>query len=286
MGRSITVFTLAVASLAVASLALPGAAQAASVEVRDAVARVVVTPEARSDIRVDILTTNPSLPLSVRTQGDLVLIDGNLNRGIRACGARAGRPSATVSGVGEVAYADMPQILIRTPMDVDIKVGGAVFGAVGRSQSLKISNAGCGDWTLANVTGALEASQAGSGDMRMGSAGSATLRVAGSGDMAVRRVNGPLEADVAGSGDIKVAHVSGPRLEARVAGSGDVQVGEGQVDAMTATVAGSGDVRFDGEAGALKASVVGSGDVRVRRVRGSVDRSVIGSGEVRVEQAS
>lgn len=281
MGRSITIL-----SLAAASLALGGAAQAASVEVRDAVARVVVTPEARTDIRVDMLTTNPSLPLSVRTQGNQVIIDGDLDRAIRSCSSRGGRATVKVSGVGEVAYADMPQVVIRTPMDVDLKVGGAVFGAVGRSQSLKISNAGCGDWTLANVAGAVEASQAGSGDMRMGSAGAAVLRVAGSGDIAVRRVSGPLEVDVAGSGDVKVAEVSGPRLQARVAGSGDVEVASGRVEVMTATVAGSGDIRFDGEAGSLKASVVGSGDVRVRRVRGSVDKSVIGSGEVRVEQAS
>ena len=281
MARSIFVL-----SLAAASLSLAGAAQAASVEIRDAVARVVVAPEARSDVRVEFLTTNASLPLTVRTEGDKVIIDGDLDRGIRACNSRGGRPSVTVAGLGEVAYAEMPQVVIRTPRDVNIQLGGAVFGAVGRSQSLKISNAGCGDWTIANVAGALAASQAGSGDMRMGTAGSAVLRVAGSGDMTMRQVSGPLEADVAGSGDIKVASLNGPRLQARVAGSGDVEVGAGRVETMSATIAGSGDVRFDGEAGALKASVVGSGDVRVRQVRGAVDRSVIGSGEVRVGQGS
>ena len=281
MGRSITIF-----SLAAASLVLGGGAQAATVEVRDAVARVIVAPEARSDVRVEMLTTNPSLPLTVRTRGEAVIIDGDLDRKIRSCSSRGGRSSVTVSGVGEVAYADLPQVVIRTPMDVDLQVGGAVFGVIGRSQSLKFSNAGCGEWTIANVAGAVQASQAGSGDMRMGTVGSADLRVAGSGDMTVRQVNGPLEADVAGSGDVKVAQVSGPRLQARVAGSGDVTVDAGQVDAMSATVAGSGDVRFNGEAGSLSASIVGSGDIRVRQVRGAVDRSVVGSGEVRVEQGS
>jgi hypothetical protein len=281
MGRSITVL-----SLAAASLLLGGAAQAATVEVRDAVARVIVTPEARSDIRVEMLTTNPSLPLSVRTRDGDVIVDGDLDRKIRACSSRGGRSSVTVSGVGDVAYADLPQVVIRTPMDVDIKVGGAVFGAVGRSQSLKISNAGCGEWTIANVAGEVQASQAGSGDMRMGSAGSAVLRVAGSGDMSMRQVSGSLEADVAGSGDVRVAEVTGQRLQARVAGSGDVTVDAGRVDSMSATIAGSGDVRFNGEAGALKASIVGSGDIRVRQVLGSVERTVMGSGEVRVEEVS
>lgn len=281
MARSILAFSLAAAGLSLAS-----AAQAATLEVRDAVARVVVVPEARSDIRVDILTTNPSLPLSVRTRGDQVMIDGDLDRKIRSCSSRGGRPTVTVSGIGEVAYDDLPQVMIRTPMDVDLKVGGAVYGAVGRSQSLKISNGGCGDWTIANVAGEVSASQAGSGDMRMGAAGSAVLRVAGSGDMALRQVSGPLEVDVAGSGDVKVARLDGPSLQARVAGAGDVGVEAGRVETMSVTVVGSGDVRFNGEAGALKASIAGSGDVRVRRVTGAVERSVIGSGEVRVNEPS
>ena len=39
---------------------LAGAAQAASVEVKDAVARVTVVPEARSDIKVEVISPNAS----------------------------------------------------------------------------------------------------------------------------------------------------------------------------------------------------------------------------------
>ena len=56
-------------------------------------------------------------------------------------------------GVGEVSWADMPQVVIRTPRDVDVDAGGAVCGTVGRSASLELGNAGCGDWTVANVEG-------------------------------------------------------------------------------------------------------------------------------------
>ena len=42
-----------------------GAAQAAEVEIKDAVARVTVIPEARSDIKVEFLTTNSDLPLEI-----------------------------------------------------------------------------------------------------------------------------------------------------------------------------------------------------------------------------
>lgn len=282
MTRSIFIFGLMAAGLSLASVA-----QATpSVEVRDAVARVVVTPEARQDIRVDILTTNPTLPLTIRTEGERVIIDGDLNRSIRGCNARGERSSVTVSGIGEVAYADMPQVVIRTPMAVDLKVGGAVFGVVGRSQSLKVANAGCGDWTMANVSGKLDAALAGSGDMRVGAVRAAALRLAGSGDIAVRQVSGPLTVELAGSGDVKVATLTGSSLKVNVAGSGDVELEAGRVDAMSASVAGSGDVRFDGEAGSLQAAIVGSGDIRVRKVSGAVTRSVIGSGEVRVDEPS
>jgi hypothetical protein len=62
----------------------------------------------------------------------------------------------------------MPQVVIHTPRDVKVSAGGAVFGSVGRSATLDLDNAGCGDWTIANVEGTAKVSQAGSGDTRMG----------------------------------------------------------------------------------------------------------------------
>lgn len=280
MRRSMTISGLALAGLAVA-----GAAQAAEVHVRDAVARVVVVPEDRQDIRVDILSTNPSLPLQVRSDGADVIVDGDLDRAIRSCRTRGGRPSVTVAGVGEVAYDDMPQVVIRTPRDAEVSVGGAVFGSVGRSQSLSFANAGCGDWTIAHVAGKLSLSLAGSGDVRGGNAGESNLRVAGSGDLSLRQVRGALKIDVAGSGDVKVAEVVGPLLQVRIAGPGDVDVAAGRVDNFNANIAGSGDASFGGESGALQARIVGSGDVEVRRVRGQIERSVVGSGAITVDEA-
>ncbi|MDP1618020.1 GIN domain-containing protein [Phenylobacterium sp.] len=276
--------SMMISGLALAGLAMAGAAQAAQVSVKDAVARVVIVPEDRQDIRVDILHANPSLPLQVRTQDAEVIVDGDLDRNIRSCRTRGGRPSVTVSGVGEVAYDDMPQVVIRTPRDADVSVGGAVFGSVGRSQSLSFANAGCGDWTIANVAGKLSLSQAGSGDLRGGNAGETDLRVAGSGDLTLRQVRGPLKIDVAGSGDVKVAEVTGPLLQVRIAGAGDVHVAAGQVETFNATIAGSGDAKFGGESGAMQARIIGSGDVEARRVRGAIERSVIGSGAVTVDE--
>lgn len=274
---------IALATMSVASaLALAGAAQAAvSAEVQDAVIRVTVIPESRDDIKVEIISRNPQLPLTVRTSGARVIIDGDLDRKIRSCEGRGEAARVVVRGIGVIAWHDMPQVVIRTPRAVNLDAGGAVWGSVGRSASLKLGNAGCGDWTVANVDGEMRISQAGSGGARIGSAGQASIRIAGSGDATVGEVRGPLSVDIAGSGDVQVASVNGA-LEVHTAGSGDVRIAGGRATTMVAAVAGSGNVDFRGEAGSLKARVAGSGDIHVDAVAGAVSKSVMGSGQISV----
>lgn len=270
---------LIVSFAALAATAAATGAQAASVEIRDAVARVVVSPESRADVAVEVLTRHGRLPLEVRQAGDRVIVDGGLSRRIMNCSSRGGRTRVNVRGVGEVGYADMPQILIRTPRQVEVAADGAVFGEIGRAASVDLSNAGCGDWLLANVAGAMSIRQVGSGDTRAGAAGEADLQVAGAGDIVTKAIDGRLNIKVAGSGDVLVERVTGP-LSVQVAGSGDVKVLSGQATAMDVTIAGSGDVDFGGEAASLSAKVMGSGDVRARSVRGAVAKTVMGSGDV------
>jgi len=273
---------LACGALAAAVLTSGAAAAAPSVQINDAVARVVLIPEDRGDVKVEFLTTSRALPLHVDRQGARTVIDGGLksNR-IYSCTDIGGKIRVGVRGVGQVAWEDIPQVVVRTPRNAEVSAGGAVYGSVGRTASLDISNAGCGDWTVGNVSGPLHVRQAGSGDLRAGSAGSADIRIAGSGDVALGRVAGPVRADIAGSGDIHAASIAGD-LDAHIAGSGDVRVDEGRARAMKVAVAGSGDVSFGGVADSLEARVMGSGDVSAARVTGAVSKSVMGSGEVRV----
>ncbi len=271
----------AISSLAMASLAWADAASAASVEVKDAVARVTVIPEDRSDIKIEMLTTNPSLPIEVRSMGDRVIVDGRLGHRIRSCHSDNGKPKVHVSELGEIAWADMPQIVIRTPRDVHVGAGGAVYGSVGKSDELDLSNAGCGDWVVANVAGRMKLNIAGSGDTHTGSAGETHMRIAGSGDVRSQAITGSLDVDVAGSGDVTTASVSGP-VDVKVAGSGDVKIGSGHVPSLTVTIAGSGNVVLDGVADTLKARIAGSGDVKVKQVTGSVSKMVLGSGSVTI----
>lgn len=265
----------------VASAALLGAtaAQAASVEIKDAAARVVVIPEARSDVKVEFLTTNPGLPLTIRTEGDKTVVDGDLRfNAIHNCRTINGKTSVNVKGKS-YDWENLPQIVVHVPMDAEVAGGGAVFGSVGRTNSLQLSNAGCGDWTVANVAGELKINQAGSGDTTAGTAGSVSINIAGSGDVATAAISGPLAVNIAGSGDVEAASVTGP-VSANIMGSGDVKVRGGQVAEVAVSIAGSGDVTVMAPAQSLTAKIAGSGDVRVVRVSGAVTKKVAGSGEV------
>jgi len=266
-----------------AGLLTSGAACAApEVQIDHAVVRVIVSPEPRTDIKVDIVRTNPRLPLRVWTFLGQTHVEGGFAANhVRDCRGPASQPSVYVEGVGPVGADAMPQIVIHTPMDARVHAGGAVFGQVGRSASLDLSNAGCGAWQVGNVRGKLKISVAGSGEVRAGQAGEAELMAAGSGAILTREVAGPVAAMNVGSGDIEVASVRGP-LNARIAGAGHVRVAAGHASVMQASIAGSGDIALAGVADSLKASVVGSGDVRVGRVTGQVTKAIVGSGEVRI----
>jgi hypothetical protein len=264
-----------------ATLAAFGAATAADLDIRHAAVRVTVTPEARGDVMVSVFKPSPRLHVRVYRAGDTLVVDGGL--GIRGpnCTNRSGRKGVYVWGSGFTPYEELPQIMIRAPMNVKIRASGAVFGTVGRSDSTVLESAGCGDWTLANTAGPATVRLAGSGDVHAGSAGSADVRISGSSDISFADIHNGLSSATSGSGDLRAGAVNGP-LHVRISGSGNVVANGGQVTDMTVSVAGSGDVRFSGVARSLDASVAGSGDVVVGRVTGNVTKHVAGSGTVSV----
>jgi hypothetical protein len=273
MGRALMWGVMLSGAFAAQALAAP------SVEIRDAAARVVIIPEARGDVAASLMKANPKLPIWIGRTGDKVVIHGDLGHRMAGCGSFLGRPGVWAWGKGRIAYADLPQIVIRTPVTVDVTASQAVFGAVQRAGAVDLANHGCGDWTLADASGPVRINLTGSGDTRAASAGSAEVNIAGSGDVHFQAIRGGLNAAITGSGDVTAASIGGP-FNGRVAGSGDIRVAGGQTPTMNVAVAGSGDVRFGGVAGSLNASVAGSGDVSVARVTGPVAKQVRGSGDV------
>src|SRR5262249_8834150 len=89
---------------AVGGVALAGAAAAApSVGINHAVARVIVSPEPRADIKVEIVKRNPRLPLRVWTLFGRTYVDGGLaGSRVSNCRGPVTQPSVFVVGLGEV----------------------------------------------------------------------------------------------------------------------------------------------------------------------------------------
>jgi len=266
--------------LAAAAALSGGAAQAASVEIKDAVVRVTVIPEDRTDVGVEIIRPNAELPLSVRTFGDRTVIDGDLDHRIRNCDGGE-RPRIAVRGVGRVGWDEMPQVVIRAPRNVVLSSNGAVFGAIGRSASLELHNSGCSNWTVADVAGPAEIHESGAGSIRMGASDRLDVQMSGAAQIHATRVRQGLDARLSGAGGVRVDTLSGS-MDAQVSGVGGVRVADGRASSMRASVSGLGSVEFGGAADRLNASISGMGSIRVKEVTGPVSKSVSGIGRVEI----
>lgn len=280
------IFASVAASLAAS--AVPASASTNEVHIKNAVARVAVVVEDRTDVAVEVEQGASGLPaVTVSRRGGQVVIDGDLGRrAIRNCRsgpADTAQPgqgaSVDVRGHGQIDVADAPLIVIRSPRAVNVEAGGAVFGSVGRgAASVTVETAGCGGWTIANVEGPLNVTVAGSGDIRAGVSRSLEIDVAGSGDVSVG-ATGAAEVSIAGSGDVAIASVTG-NFETNIAGSGDVLVRAGRADRFEVNIMGGGDVDFRGSAATAEINLMGGGDVRIASVSGTIERNVMGGGDI------
>jgi hypothetical protein len=303
--------------LAALALAAPVLA-APTLTIRHAAISVVIEPENRSDIAVDLFRPNSRLPLEVVHEGADVVIDGHLVDWLTSCHGSGDNLHVLVMGNGDYGVAQMPQLIVHVPMDAVVDAGGIIHGSITRSQSLTLRSSGCQDWTLANVAGDLNADVSGVGNMRTGAshtaevslsgaghmqigqvetalsarlsgAGGMTVRQAGSADYAMSGsgsvdsgpVLGALSVRLSGAGSLKVASASGP-VSAQVSGVGNVDVEGGHAANLLAEVSGTGHIAFRGVADSLNASVSGVGSVEVAKVTGQVIQHVSGIGSVHV----
>lgn len=290
--KTFTTAAASVALLAALGAAMPASAQAQSeVRIRYAAARVVVIVENRSDIAVEIESGTSGLPRpTVSRVGDEVRINGDLGRNaFRRCqsgpaGARQPGEGASVEvrGHGRVNLSAAPLIVVRTPPRVDVSTEhSAVYGSIGRgATSIELGAGGCGDWTVANTSGAADLSIGGSGSIRAGTSASLEAAIGGSGNITAG-ATGDLDASIGGSGTIVVTSATGS-VEAAIGGSGDIRVNGGRPRSVDAAIGGSGDITVTGDAGPLDAAIAGSGNITVTGTVASLDASLVGGGDVRV----
>ena len=274
-------------ALAPAMLMAAGSASAGSLDIRNAALRVVIIPEARSDVSVTVVKTNPRLPIWVSKDLTGATVTGRV-----AWFALFGRPiwcgaggDVYVWGVGRIANADLPQIVVRMPLDAQVSAGGGVFGAISASNRLDLNVSGCGDWVVGNVHDRLAVSNSSSAAVRTGTAGQMALQVSGSGRIITRAVANGLDVGLSGSGAIMVEQASGP-VSIRGSGSGELVVNGGRATSVDVQVSGSGDVRFKGVAEDLRANLSGDGQISAGSVTRSLGVDISGSGDMAVEQAS
>jgi hypothetical protein len=306
------------AAAALAAVSASAAMAAPTLIIRHAAMNLVIETEDRSDIAVEVYRPNGRLPLDVQKVGSDTVIDGHLISFLTSCHGSGEGLHVLVFGRGDYDVQHMPQVLVRTPRDVVVDSGGIVRAAITRAHSVTLGASGCGDWTVANVAGRLDAHLSGIGDLRAGSsgsasvglsgaghmqvgqvaaalsahlsgaggmtvrgAGSADLSVSGSGGMTTGPIAGGLTARLSGAGDLKVASVAGP-VTADVSGVGNVDIQAGHASTVDAEVSGTGHIDFHGVAESLNASVSGVGSVDVDRVTGPVVQHVSGIGSIHV----
>jgi hypothetical protein len=326
MGAATLSATLAVAGYGVAA-AQPGSADllggrgAPQIDVEHAAVRLVVIPELRHDVSVDVQHGPSHLPpLVVRREGSRIVVDGGLEGGshsLRCVGDRTATHALTifghtvtrlrddravrVQGVGQVDLGELPVVTAHVPQDAAVAVEGAVYSEVGATRSLALVGAGCGDWTVGPVSGRMTAKLSGSGDLHgmdvgslgldLSGSGGVDLRhvrggdsrvvIAGSGDLRVVSLVGPLRAQIAGSGDLTAERQDGP-IHATIAGSGGVRLKGGHASDVQVEVSGSGSFDLGGDAGRVAAAASGSGDIRIAHASGPISRTSTGSAQIEI----
>jgi hypothetical protein len=292
--------TLPLTLAAVLAVTGPALAAETTLKVEHAAVRLVVIPEARSDISYTVQPGHSGLPaIQARHDGGVLVLDGGLETSpghsrIRGCDSWGAShvvddkavwkldlgKQVRIDGLGGVKVADLPVITVHVPLDAKIRAGDAVFGEIGPSNSLELANGGCGDWQVADVRGAARFALGGSGDVHAHNLGDAHVSIGGSSNVFVMAASA-LEAQIGGSGNVRAKTVNGP-ISANIGGSGNAVVDSGSAPKVTTSVAGSGNFVFKGTAGAVNAAVAGSGNVTVAHATGPVSKSVVGSGNVKI----
>jgi hypothetical protein len=246
-------------------MAAPAAAErynATGARLDHVAANLTVIAEDRADVDV-VIVPGERLPTpTIRVDGDRVVIDGGLRNRLQGCTSTlGGGERVRIRGLGNVARTELPRITLRVPRTLNLSLGGSMFTSIGASNGGVVAHNGCGDTTIADVSGALD------------------VALNGSGDVDVTRVGGSLEAALNGSGSLTIDRADAD-AELRLNGSGDLHAGpvRGDVDAV---LGGSGGLRIESARNALL-RLDGSGNVVMGDVSGTVEARLAGSGGVRV----
>jgi hypothetical protein len=247
-----------------------------SLRVRHTVARVVVTPEDRADIQIEI-TSPGGVPMpTVELDGDQVTINGHLRGRISNCRQDG---TADLRGYDAITPDNLPIINIRAPRALVMERGGAGTTEIAAAESVNFDLMGCGSAIIADVAGELELDMAGSGTVTTGAARTLNLDMAGAGDVTIGAIGEYAQIDMAGAGDVTLASLTGS-LNADSSGAGNITIQGGAISVAEVDMAGAGDVNIAAPVQTLNVSMVGAGDLDVANTVGDIDADIAGVGVV------
>lgn len=286
----ISVLSLSGAVLLTAGGAWAQPVDGPQVELRDLVARVVVTPEDRNNVDIRVRYGSVKVPtLMVSQRGNTTVLNGHLSSGKQAphfslridvndedqVSSQGGK--VYISGIGKVDIADLPLVFVRVPANAVIKDSAYSFGRVSPSRSLSFTMNGSGEWMIEPVNGPLNVINSGSGRISVASAGDSIVDNMGSGDINLGTVRS-LQAVLTGSGNFVVDESGNTFLQNQ--GSGDVTLTH--TAGLKVQLNGSGDLSLGAVMGALNVINNGSSDISAERVGGPVSLDISGSGDVSI----
>lgn len=266
----------AVLTLALAGAALPLAASAAELVIDGAMARIVVVPEARSDLQVEVAPgSNSMLAVQVRRAGDRVVLRSNLVA--RSCSSRGDGADAwremTVrfTNGARARMAEAPVITVHAPRDLTISGQGPVSGVVGPMRNLTVRYDKCGHWKAANVAGRLDVLATRGAAVSAQDVGYGVFRADHGGAVAAESV-ADLDIDARNGGAVSVERAAGrARLNGEAGGA--ISVSGGRARDLQVTAVSGAAVSFGGRAGRVNASAQGGAVVSIAQADGPVTRS-------------
>ncbi len=249
---------------------------------RHVAARVTITPEDRADFSVEI--DNPGrapMPL-VGVERGSVRINGQLRGRISECRDGGG---VKLEGYGELVTADLPQINIRAPRTLEVRVNGAGATQIGPSEALVLEASGCTSISAGDVTGALEVEISGAGAVTAGNSRSLRLEATGAGDFSAGAIADGAAIEITGAGKANLASVIGA-LDIDSTGAGGVVVNGGAVSEANIELSGANNVEIGAPIQHLIADIVGPGAIRVTATVGDVEAEIKGPGSVNLRAVS
>ena len=260
------------------AVAMAGQVAAAELVFDDVVARVVVIPEARSDIQVEVAPGRNGAPtVRVSRSGDTVTVSSGSR--VRQCNFDGENGSWIVlKGGPRVDMEDAASVTVRAPRDVRIAGHGAIQGSIGRSQTLTIEQSGCANWTAGDVAGALTADMSTGASLRAGSTPTANLTATAGGSVRVVRAD-RLEASATAGGVVKAMTAPG-MVTATATGGGVVSIDGGSTRSLAGTATGGAHIRHKGRVGDLDVNAQGGAVIRIAHAARVLSSSAHGGSSV------